>query len=442
MSGTLYLNEKYANPHTKQVAAKAIRIWVRVADAFDIDLAARALEGRWLNEAELKALRYLVFRPIEEIELMSHAAVKNIASATKESDKEPKDRKGAVEPNTARKGSVGIANYLTWFHVKVIEPRMPLFSNVSEVLRREVRACSSELKKPMSGTKSMHPHLIRSVPRERYLQIYRTVYLHYADLFRTARGRLARNCIRDRAMTLLGSEGIRPGAIGNIALKDFEWVGKREHGHIQIKDNTSKRSKKLSTSTPVQKGAASSQNYNSEITVKIWPATAEAIQEYIDTERLAVTTRGLRNRSKGFLFLAEHGGPIEDRGTITGVFRRAGKGLAAMGLLYKDAGDPYLQGEAYDFNAYLLRHSAASFFYDEKVMEKPADVVMNLMEQRFGWVKGSAMPSLYGLRAISDAASITVEDYMESLFAEAKVVKSTKGESDEHSQAGGRAGGC
>jgi integrase len=240
---------------------------------------------------------------------------------------------------------------------------------------------------------------------------------------------------------LLASEGIRPGAIGNIALTDFNWAGKREHGYIRIKDNTSKRSKKLSTSTPVQKGATSNQNYNSEITIKIWPTTAEAIQKYIDTERLAVTTRGLRNRSEGFLFLAEHGGPIGDRGTITSVFRRAGKGLAAMGLLCKDAGDPYLQGEVYDFDAYLLRHSAASFFYGEKVMEMQADVVMNLMEQRFGWVKGSAMPSLYAQRAMSDAASVTVEDFVESLFAEARVVKSIKGEGDEHSQAGGRAGG-
>jgi hypothetical protein len=29
--GTLFLNEKYANPHTKQVVAKALRIWVRLA---------------------------------------------------------------------------------------------------------------------------------------------------------------------------------------------------------------------------------------------------------------------------------------------------------------------------------------------------------------------------------------------------------------------------
>lgn len=420
--GTLYLNETYRNHHTMHVVAKALRVWVRLADAFHIDLAARALEGRWLTESEKKALRYLVFRPIEEIEAMSDRAVQNVASAIK--DKEPHQREGAVKSNTALKQLVGIADFLLWFHKKILEPRMPISSSMSETLRRQVEMCATELKKGVRGTKALHPHRIRSVPTERFLQIYAAIYLGSAEILRTQAGKIGNNLLRDRAIILLASEGMRPGAIGNVALADFRWAGTKAPGYVAIKDNSTRRSKKLNISTPVQKGAASNQNYNSEFTIQIWPTTAQAIQDYIDSERLMVTTRGLRNRSEGFLFVADHGGPICDRGTIAHVFRRAGNGLAKMGLLSKDPGDPYLHGEAYPFHAYVLRHSFASLFYTTKSQTMNADVVTDLMKMRFGWSMGSTMPMLYAQRAMSNAASLTVDDFMESLLAESKTTKS------------------
>lgn len=421
VSGTLYLNEKYANHHTKHVVAKALRVWVRLADAFGIDLAARALERRWLTETEKKALRYLVFRPIEEIESMSDRTVKTIASATKV--EEPNERKGAVEPNTAVKQLVSIADYLRWFHEKVVEPRVPIGSPASEVLRQQVEVCATELKKGVRGTKSLHPHRIRSVPAERFLQIYSAVYLHAGDLLKTKSGKGGNNILRNRAMILLACEGMRPGAIGNLALADFKWAGGAAPGYVAIKDNTVRRTKKLSTSTPVQKGATSNQNYNSEITITIWPATAQAIQDYLDGERVSVTMRGLRNRSEGFLFLADHGGPIGDRGTIAHVFRCAGKGLTNMGLLARDPRDPYLQGEAYEFDAYLLRHSSASLFYATKNRAMNADVAMDLMKMRFGWSPKSDMPLLYARRAMSDASDLIVNDFIESLLVDANAAK-------------------
>ena len=305
---TLFLNETYANHHTMHIVARALRVWVRLADAFGIDLAARALEARWMTEAEKKALRYLVFRPIEEIESMSDRTVQTIASAIK--DKDPNERAGAVEPNTALKNLVWIADFLLWFHKKVLEPRMPIGGAVSKTLRQQVEVCATELKKGVRGTKSLHPHRLRSVPAERFLQIYSTVYLRAADILKTHGGKVSSNLLRDRAMILLASEGMRPGAIGNVALADFKWAGKAAPGYVAIKDNTARRTKKLSTSTPVQKGAASNQNYNSEIIIPIWPTTAQAIKDYIDNERLVVTTRTLRNYSEGFLFLADHGGPM------------------------------------------------------------------------------------------------------------------------------------
>lgn len=220
-------------------------------------------------------------------------------------------------------------------------------------------------------------------------------------------------------MILLAGEGVRPGALGNIALADFAWDGHMAPGHVAIRDNTSRRSKRVSTGTPVQKGSRSGQNYNSELVLPIWPTTAQAIKDYVESERAAVTSRGLRNRSKGFLFVTSDGRSIENRGTIAHVFRRAREGLEGLGLLSRQQGDPYLEGEQYEFEAYVLRHSSASLFFATKSQVMNDEVVMDLMKERFGWSRNSSMPKVYARRAMSNAASLTVNEYMESLLAEA-----------------------
>jgi len=63
------------------------------------------------------------------------------------------------------------------------------------------------------------------------------------------------------------------------------------------------RRDEITTGTPVQKGSASNKNYNSEITISIWPTTAEAIQEYINGERAARTSKGLKTNLKASYFL-------------------------------------------------------------------------------------------------------------------------------------------
>lgn len=414
---TLYLNMRYDNPHTRVVAARALRVLGRLIDAFNIDFAERALEARCLEEKEKAALRQLAFHPIETIEAMSDRAVREIAS-TKKTVASAKI-KDAVQANTASKQLVQIADFLTWYQEKVINPRMPLASPVTEALQRVYSACGSELKVAIASTKSAHPHKIRSVPTGRFLQIYSVVFLKPREVLQTHAGRPSCNVLRDRAMILLAAEGIRPGALGNILLSDFKWIGGNERGYIVLKDNTARRSKRLSTATPTQKGTRSKQNYNSELTISIWPTTAKAIRDYIDVERQTVTSNMLRNRSEGFLFLAEHSGPIGDRGTISTIFRRASEGLEKLGLLSKATNDPYLNGEKYQFSAYLLRHSAASLFYTSKARQMRGEVVEDLMKMRFGWAQKSGMPRLYAQRAIADEASLTVEDFVESLLAEA-----------------------
>ncbi|WP_131367719.1 hypothetical protein [Comamonas thiooxydans] len=420
VSGTLFLNQVSVNPHTIAILARSLRVWARLASAFDIDLAARALQGVWLTEGEKRSLRYLVFRPIEEIESMSDRDVRHISSPTRQV--EQKSKASAVARNTALKQLVGIAKYLTWFHTRIIAPRLPPGSSLSACLQTQVDACSRDLKAAVTSTQTSNPFRIRSVPTERFLQIYSAVFLSYQKIFKTASGRPSVTASRDRAIVLLAGEGVRPGAIGNLARGDFRWEGKNSPGYITFKDNTSRRGKKIGPNTPVQKGAASHQAYNSLVTIQVWPTTAQAIQDYIDGDRSTATTRGLKNRSQGFLFLAEHGGPIGDRGTITRVFRQARRGLTEAGLLHKDPKDPYLEGDAYDFHAYLLRHSSASLFFSTKSMTMKSEVVMDLMKMRFGWSSNSAMPTLYARRAMSDAASLTIEDFMDALLVEARSV--------------------
>lgn len=422
-AATLYLNERYRNPHTKETAARPLRFLVRLCDAFDIDIASRALQARCLTQAEVRALRQLVFLPIARVHSTSDEGVRTVASAVKELSR----REKTVQRGTAAKRLIQIADFLLWFHRKVLEPRMPLGSATTTALRREYEACADELRTAVGAPKTSHPHLIRSVTNDRFLKIYTALLLKPEEFLKTRNGNTGKHVLRDRAIILLAGEGIRPGAIGNVALADFSWPGGNKPGYIAIRDNVSRRTRPVTTATPVQKGVNSFQNYNSEITVSIWPTTALAIRQYIDSERYAVISRTLRNRTNGFLFVADHGGPIGDRGTIAEVFRRAGQGLKASGLLTKDPSDPYLQSEAYSFNAYLLRHSAASLFYSQKAQTMCSEVVTDLMKMRFGWGINSNMPSLYARRAMSDTASLTVEDYMDSLFSDAAKHKNSRG---------------
>lgn len=414
---TIYLNEHFSNPNTLDAVRRSLRLLLRLADAFDIDLAGRALKGRLLTEVEKKALRQLVFLPVQVAESMSDRAVRQVASVRKRTSQGPSR---LVESNTASKHLVHIADFLVWYHDRVLDPRLPVGSPTAQALAQDVAKCTSDLKRAVGKTKTSHPHQIRSVPAKRFLEIYSALFLVPHDVFQATHSDGHCNLLRDRSMVLLAAEGVRPGAIGNFALADFTWGGGSEPGYIRIRDNLNRRAKRVTTGTPRQKGIASSQQYSSELLMKLWPTTAMAIQAYIDGERKAVTAKTLRNKSKGFLFLAEHGGAIGDRSTINNVFKRAGLGLRQLGLLARAKDDPYLDGEHYDFCPYLLRHSAASLFYASKLQEAPDEVVQDLMKLRFGWSQQSSQPKRYAQRAMSDAASVTVNDFMDSLLEEAR----------------------
>ena len=125
-------------------------------------------------------------------------------------------------------------------------------------MREELRArydqTVTELKGWVSGTKSSHHHQIQSLPIERYLDVIRNVFLYPGQLFKTLEGEPGRTMMRDRAVALLAAEGLRPGAIGNLARRDFIWRPGDSKGFLVIQDNTAKRKSLITASTPVQKG--------------------------------------------------------------------------------------------------------------------------------------------------------------------------------------------
>ena len=412
---SLYLNMEFDSPNTLASVAVGLHLLDVFIRAFSVNLEQRALVGQCLTEAEKRALRQMAYRPIADIDRMSQAMVRRFAKTT--SDLAPPDREGAVEPNTAAQRLRQIAGFLEWYARVIIEPGMPLGSPTTDALRRSYESCCQWLKTAIGGTKASHPHSIRSAPRDTFLAIYQKVYLDPEEVFFAPGGKTGATLMRDRAIVLLAAEGVRPGAIGNIQLADFSWTGGNASGYVRLKDNVSKRGTRVTTGTPTQKGIRSKQSYNSNITVKLWPTTSAAIHEYMDGEREAVIGKTLKNPSKGFLFVGEHGGPIASRGTLAAVFKRAERGLQPLGLLARAPTDPYLEGDEYDFVAYLMRHSSVSLFYE--VHADKADAT-TLMKDRFGWNAKSNMPSLYARRSINDRASVDLMEFLESLSAARK----------------------
>ena len=408
---SLYLNERFDNPHTREAAASGLRVFHRFLVAHGIDLPCRAIEGEGLRSVERKWLTELAYRPLEEIEQMSDAMIKQ--STTMRKAAVARDQIGAVAPNTAAIRLASVAAFLRWFRADVLAEAIRSASD-----RRALSDCyaatCADLEGRIRGTKQGHHHEVRSLPVERYLQLIRELVLRPESLFRTQGGKQSATLMRDRAMVLLAAEGLRPGSLGNLAIDDFKYEAGAAAGYVDIRDNVTRRQAPVRTSTPKAKGARSTLvPYVSSVTVKLWPFTCLAIKEYMGGERAAVLGRQLKNRSKSFLFIADHGGPITDRTTIATVFGRLEGRLRELGLLNRADGDPYARGTHYDFSAYTLRHSAVTLFYKANA-HKPD--VKDLMRQRFGWSANSKMPDRYANRAMSEEASVNMSEFHDQLL--------------------------
>lgn len=409
-----FLTDKFSNPHTRELAAQALRILYCFSRAHEIELAFRAVEGRCFTYDEAKNLAELCFRPLTEIEATGDKKLVFLTSA--KSGKAPKELPDAVEPNTASKRMNIISQFLQFYREVFLDPHFR-FNTAREQLKFEYDKIGHQLKTTIRGTKQGHHHDIKSLPTDKFLAIIEAVFIRPEELFLNKTGKVSRTLLRDRAMVLLSCEGLRTGTLGNIARGDFRPTS----GHLIITDNRVKRSERITTGTPKLKMGNSIQvNNASETMIQLWPFTARAIQDYIDVERSAVLMKRLRNRSDGFLFLNEKGESIKHRASITGMFNRLGQQLAAHGFL-NVGNDPYFANQKqYDFYSYVLRHSAASFFLSVKGTEERTK---DQMKSRFGWTVQSKQPERYAARAISDQANVDLMKFNQRLLDAVRAIK-------------------
>jgi integrase len=321
-----------------------------------------------------------------------------------------RDRRGAVAATTASDRLRHIAEFLDWYLKNILDLRIRS-SQLRAELRDRYESTALDLKKKIRGGNATHPTQIRSVPTDVFKRIIREIFVHPERSFCTESGATSATLKRDRSIFLLACEGMRPGAIGNLMLEDFD------AGQVRIQDNAGRRGHRVTEGTPVQKGARSNkQEYNSELSMTLWPWTIEAIHDYINTEREALLDLRLHNVSKGFLFLEIHrGGPIKNRKSISDIFERAEANLLSQGLLARSSADRHIKAKNYDLTAYTLRHSSATLYASEK---GGSDQTKSEMKERFGWVPSSTMPDRYARRANMDAADLDLADFWDSIKAE------------------------
>jgi len=240
-----FLTDEFDNPHTRESVAQSLRIFYRFSNAHQIELALRAPERLCLTYAEAKSLCELCWRPLDEVEAMGDRKVVFLTSA--KAGKAPQELPGAVGPNTALKRLNYIAAYIKFYREVFLDPHIRSVTT-REQLEREYDKIACQLSNSITGTKQNHPLSIKSLPADKYLPIIRAVFVRPEDLFQSEAGKPSRTLLRDRAMTLLACEGLRPGTLGNIALSDF----RPNTGHLLIKDNRAKRTERVTTGNRVE----------------------------------------------------------------------------------------------------------------------------------------------------------------------------------------------
>ncbi|WP_374604663.1 tyrosine-type recombinase/integrase [Niveibacterium sp.] len=428
--GSLYINDQTINPNTAANLAMSLRLFHSFCLLFEIRLLDRALEGMLMTEREINSLISLSFRPLADLD--NPAAVKRcIDPRNAEMDE---DRAGAVTGNTAAGRLNDIAGFLD-FYLKLLAPhiRSPFEQDRLAAVYRQV---CDRLKRSVGGAAASSPYDVRSMDSEAFLACIKEAYLRPEGLQGNARVNRA-YLLRDRAMFMLGCEGLRPGEIANLRVNDIE-VGSDGVMNVSVVSNRGHRQKVspvASTSVPSQKGINSRKvSYCTERMIKVWPFTADALYEYIKDggpRRQAIASGG-RDASEGFVFLKSNGEPLKSRQAIGERFDAMCESLRKAGLMRVETAPGEPAGKKRGMSAYTLRHSAASHMYETEIRKRGLEakrVVHDLMNARFGWSDGSAMALRYARRAILDAATTSVNALYEEARAEVdKQLRPTKGD--------------
>jgi hypothetical protein len=415
-----FINQK-SNLGTRLVELKALRILDRYLSAHRIELATQCLNDEMLSYEQAREIRNLCWLPIKSLESMSDQILARLFKAT--SKTQPENNKAYVNRRTAAQRAETIARFLTHYEMYFV-PQLS-FSEDSRLKIKDNLRMVNNLLRSIKISDSNHHGEIVSLPTSKFISVIENVLKIPDKIFINDKSKISRNILRDQCIFLLACEGLRPGAIASIHIGLHY---QQDSGYLDLSAQTNYLN---SPWEPRSKGARSTSKAYSQPKLKVYPFTQKLIDLYIKTERAAILRKSATNNSKGRLFISERGRPIASSTTLKNIFTQSAKSLEKLGVI-KIENDPHMRtskssGEdRYKLYAYVLRHSAASFFLAANGM---SDATLDAMKSRFGWSRASNQPQRYAQRQYIDISNAVLHDHMSQLHELANVKKGTK--SDE-----------
>ena len=398
-----FLNQK-SNKDTRQVEFKALRILNKYLSAHNIDFSTKILdENILLNANQATELRNLCWLPIQKIESCSNAVLRRLFKATTKSTR-PEDRPNSVKRNTAAQRAETIARFIEHYEIHFV-PQLINSQQSRSLVKENVRLIRSLIKNIKSEDNNHHGQ-IKSLPTSKFLDVIKIVLQSPEKIFITSSGLISRTLIRDQCIFLMACEGLRPGAIASISLGHYE----KDSGFLDLS------AAPISSVGPKSKGANSSIKIYTQPRLIVYPFTQKLINKYLNTERASILRKFAVNPSGGRLFITERGKPIASSTTMKNIFSQASKSFERMGIL-KIENDPHMRRfkagkDCYEFYAYVLRHSAATFFLAINGLD---EANLQAMKPRFGWSRNSKQPERYAKREFIDLSNATLHDHMQNL---------------------------
>lgn len=409
-----FINQK-SNPGTRLVELTALRILNKYLFAHKIELATQCSRNELLTYDQAREIRNLCWLPIKSIDSMSDQVLVRLFKATTKTS--PGNRRGSVNKRTAAQRAETISRFLTHYEMYFVHQ---LISNDDSRLKiKNNLRMVNHLLRSIKASVSNHPGEIVSLPVSKFISVIEYVIKNPEKIFVSDTEKISRNILRDQCIFLLACEGLRPGAIATIELGIHY---QQMSGYLDL---SSQSTQSRSPSAPRSKGLTSISRAYSQPRLKVYPFTQNLIDLYIKTERAAIVRKSATNRSRGRLFITERGQPIASSTTLKNIFTQAAKSLERLGLLDIE-NDPHMRktktsGEGrYKFYAYVLRHSAATFFLAANGI---SDATLDSMKSRFGWSRDSNQPQRYAQRQFIDISNAVLHDHMNQLHELANVEK-------------------
>lgn len=414
-----FINQK-SNPGTRLVELKALRILNKYLFAHRIELANQCFKNELLAYDQAREIRNLCWLPIESIDSMSDQILVRLFKATSKARSE--NRPNSVSRRTAAQRAETISRFLNHYEMYFVPQ---LISNEESRLKiKDNLRMINNLLRSIKVSDSSHPGQIVSLPSSKFISVIENVLKNPEKIFANETGKISRNILRDQCIFLLACEGLRPGAIASIVL------GLHYQQNSGYLDLSSQSESSISPWSPRSKGSSSTSRAYSQPRLKVYPFTQKLIDLYIKTERAAILRKSATNKSHGRLFISERGQPIASSTTLKNIFTQTANSLGKLKVLDIE-NDPHMLTkkkngeESYKFYAYVLRHSAASFFLAANGI---SDATLDSMKLRFGWSKNSDQPQRYAQRQFIDISNAVLHDHMNQLEDLAKQNKGTASE--------------